>query len=218
MINNKPKVQFSKRNELWDHFFYGTSPEKFGHVCTYLLACPPPRPRTILPCCLPSPASSDHSLVRLQVRTMWWCPLEPPFYGASRGHSLDPPAQSTALLPLPPRVSRKTCGSRPLPDSSSLAISANAAATQYAQFALSITFFQLFLHVDAVVYLCHSHLTSITVLTAVWAQACGLESKTPLSLSCIFGHSHPRHFRFVCIRVRDISCLFVGEAIAVSLY
>ena len=92
------------------------------------------------------------------------------------------------------------------------------AATQYAQFALSITFFQLFLHVDAVVYLCHSHLTSITVLTAVWAQACGLESKTPLSLSCIFGHSHPRHFRFVCIRVRDISCLFVGEVIAVSLY
>ena len=63
-----------------------------------------------------------------------------------------------------------------------------------------------------------SHLTSITVLTAVWAQAFGLESKTTLSLWCIFEHSHPRHFRCLCIRVRDISCLFVGEAIAVSLH
>ena len=30
-------------------------------------------------------------------------------------------------------------------------------------------------------FVCHSHLTSITVLTAVWAQACGLKAKTPLS-------------------------------------
>ena len=35
----------------------------------------------------------------------------------------------------------------------------------------------------------HPHLTSIIVLTAVWAQACVLENKTPLSLSCIFGPS-----------------------------
>ena len=52
------------------------------------------------------------------------------------------------------------------------------------------------------------HLTSITVLTAVWAQACRLQSKTTLSLSGIFGpfasatisvsvYSRPRHFLFV---------------------
>ena len=35
----------------------------------------------------------------------------------------------------------------------------------------------------------HPHLTSIIVLKAVWAQACVLENKTPLSLSCIFGPS-----------------------------
>ena len=37
------------------------------------------------------------------------------------------------------------------------------------------------------IFVCHSHLTSITILTAVWAQACGLEHKAPMSLSCIFG-------------------------------
>ena len=36
-------------------------------------------------------------------------------------------------------------------------------------------------------FVCHPHLTSIIVLPAVWAQACGLEHKTPLPLSCILG-------------------------------
>ena len=60
-------------------------------------------------------------------------------------------------------------------------------------------------------FVCHSHLPSITVLPAVWVQACGLESKTPLSLSCIFWtiasatcsvcvYSRPRHFWCVCWR------------------
>ena len=36
-------------------------------------------------------------------------------------------------------------------------------------------------------FVCHPHLTSIIALTAVWAQPCGLEHKTSLSFSCIFG-------------------------------
>ena len=34
---------------------------------------------------------------------------------------------------------------------------------------------------------CHPHLTSIIVLTAVWAQACGLEHKTPFVIIVHFG-------------------------------
>ena len=56
---------------------------------------------------------------------------------------------------------------------------------------------------------CHSHLRSITVLTAVWAQACGLESKAPL-----FCHRRTS----LDFRIRDIFELCVGEAAAVSQY
>ena len=37
------------------------------------------------------------------------------------------------------------------------------------------------------IFVCHPHLTSIFFVTAFWAQVCGLEPETPLSLSCIFG-------------------------------
>ena len=38
-----------------------------------------------------------------------------------------------------------------------------------------------------VFFVCHRDLTSIIVLPAAWAQACGLEHETPLSSSCILG-------------------------------
>ena len=37
------------------------------------------------------------------------------------------------------------------------------------------------------IFICHPHLTSISCCSAVWAQACGLERKQVLSLSCILG-------------------------------
>ena len=37
------------------------------------------------------------------------------------------------------------------------------------------------------IFVCHPHLTIIICRTAVWAQACGSEHKTSLSLSCIIG-------------------------------
>ena len=45
------------------------------------------------------------------------------------------------------------------------------------------------------IFICPAHLTSISVHTAVWAQACGLEHF--LSSLCTFGHSLPRHFLFM---------------------
>ena len=61
------------------------------------------------------------------------------------------------------------------------------------------------------VLICHPHLTSITVSEDFWAQGCGLENKTPLSLSYIFGFSHRRNLWLVLTRQVPVSryCIFL---------